>query len=471
MKGVPSRVLSAVTPLGTHAENDLEAAREFDRGVITQDGIARVFAERFSGRLRYCHHSGRWYQWTGTFWRPDDLDVAFEFVRVLAREMTENRETKDLKEVRKVSFANGVERFTRSDPVFAVTATSWDRDPFLAGTPGGTIDLRNGILRPSDPAEGITKITSVTPASSACCPIWKRFLAEACAGDDELVRFLKQWSGYSLTGDVREHALVFGYGPGGNGKSVFLNTVAGIMADYAVTAPADTFTASLNDRHPTDLAMLRGARLVAASETEHGRTWAESRIKQLTGGDPVTARFMRRDFFTFQPEFKLFVVGNHQPSLVNVDDAARRRINIVPFLTKPPRPDLELEQKLRPEWPAILRWMIDGCLDWQAHGLIRPRCVIEATADYFEEQDTFDQWLTENCEIRPGSDLVRETSAALFKSWTRYAVAAGEKAGSKKAFGSTLKKKFRPFREGKARGFKGLRLLNNDDPDMTHDVL
>lgn len=147
----------------------------------------------------------------------------------------------------------------------------------------------------------------------------------------------------------------------------------------------DTFTASRGgDKHPTDLAMLHGARVVTATETEEGRQWAEARIKAMTGGDPVTARFMRQDFFTYLPAFKLMIAGNHKPGLANVDEAARRRFNIVPFSHKPPKPDRELEKKLQAELPAILRWMIEGCLDWQAHGLIRPQVVIDATADYFE---------------------------------------------------------------------------------------
>jgi putative DNA primase/helicase len=151
---------------------------------------------------------------------------------------------------------------------------------------------------------------------------------------------------------------------------VFLNALTAILSAYAATAAMDTFTASKGDKHPTDLAMLRGARLVTASETEEGRAWAEARIKQITGGDPITARFMRQDFFTFVPQFKLTIVGNHQPVLKNVDDAARRRFNIVPFTRKPSHPDPQLEEKLRAEYPAILRWMVDGCLDWQKHGLV-----------------------------------------------------------------------------------------------------
>ena len=138
---------------------------------------------------------------------------------------------------------------------------------------------------------------------------------------------------------------MFGFGNGGNGKGVWLNTVAGIMADYATTAAMETFTASKFDRHPTELAMLRGARMVTASETEEGRSWAESRIKQMTGGDPITARFMQKDFFTFQPNFKLTIIGNHKPLLRNVDEAARRRFNLIPFNRTPAKVDKQLQGK------------------------------------------------------------------------------------------------------------------------------
>jgi putative DNA primase/helicase len=165
----------------------------------------------------------------------------------------------------------------------------------------------------------------VTPAPKAICPIWRRFLTEAKGGnDDEMVQFLQRWFGYALTGDTSEHQFVFVHGPGGNGKTVWLNTVANILGEYHRVAPIDTFTDNGSERHPTDLAALRGARLVSATETEEGRPWAESKIKQLTGGDTIAARFMRQDFFEYQPQFKLTVVGNHKPRLRNVDDAMRR---------------------------------------------------------------------------------------------------------------------------------------------------
>jgi putative DNA primase/helicase len=342
----------------------------------------------------------------------------------------------------------------------------WDVDPYLLGTPGGTVDLRTGTLRTSRPEEGITKTTAIAPAISAACPTWERFLGEATDNDPDLIHFLQQWAGYCLTGDVVEHALVFGYGPGGNGKTVFLNTITGILNDYAVTAPADTFSASIGDRHPTELAMFRGSRLVAASETEQGRRWAESRIKQLTGGDPITARFMRGDFFTFEPEFKLMIVGNHQPTLVNVDDATRRRVNIVPFLHKPERPDLLLGEKLRGEWPGILRWMVDGCLDWQANRLTRPRSVLDATASYFDDQDLFGQWLASCCEVQTGNDRLTDTTSNLYSSWAAFAAQAKEKAGSHRSFSMEMqKRKFQPGRSEARRYFKGVRLLQPSEPN------
>ena len=347
----------------------------------------------------------------------------------LSRRLADDEDRKARITISRTSFASGVERFAQADPTFAVTSEIWDRDPWLLGTPEGTVELKTGRLRDPDSADRITKLTAVTPAVLADCPLWLAFLDQATGSDVELVRFLQQWCGYALTGLTREHALVFVYGPGGNGKSVFLNVLTAILAAYATTAAMDTFTASKGDKHPTDMAMLRGARLVAASETEEDRAWAESRIKQLTGGDPVTARFMRQDFFTYTPAFKLTIVGNHQPALRNVDDAARRRFNILPFTRKPVRPDRHLEEKLQAEWPGILRWMIRGCLDWQENGLVRPASVVAATEDYFSEQNLFAQWLAAECEVDPAKEFWEKT-VDLFKSWSDYAKAAGEQPGT-----------------------------------------
>jgi len=455
----PERFKPELKVVPKAADGVIAEAVGIDNGSVTQDGVARVFARRFGDKLRFCHDTGKWYEWTGTHWQVDKIAKAFQFVRELGREYTEDAKTGELKEVRKVSFAGGVERFARSDPAFAVTSDNWDRDPLLMGTPSGTVDLRTGLLREADPSDCITKVTAIGPAAIPECPRWIQFLDETTGADAELVRFLQQWCGYVLTGLTREHALVFVYGPGGNGKSVFLNVVTWILKQYAATSSMDTFTASKSDRHLTEIAKLCGARLVTASETEQGKAWAESRIKQLTGGDRISARFMRQDEFEFVPQLKLMIVGNHKPVLRNVDDAARRRFLIVPFERKPEVPDLDLEKKLMEEAPGILRWMIDGCLDWQLSRLSRPATVLAATESYFEEQDVLSQWIAEECDHEPGNPHKWETVAALFEAWREYCSHIGEEPETSRAFGDKLERKgcFRAKKSNK-RCLAGIRL-------------
>lgn len=435
--------------------------------LLTEDWAAQIFADRHAGDLLYCHDSARWYTWTGAAWIPNRSGLAFQWARELARELCSQQDQATRFIASKVSFASGVERFCRVDPVFAVTADAWDRDPWLLGTPGGTVDLRTGELRRARPDEHITKLTAVAPVGAPDCPLWLTFLQEATGSDATLIRFLRQWAGYCLTGLTREHALVFVHGAGGNGKSVFLNVLIGILGAYATTAAMDTFTATRGDKHPTDMAMLRGARLVTASETEADRAWAEARIKQLTGGDPVTARFMRQDFFTFLPTFKLTIVGNHRPMLRNVDEAARRRFNIVPFTRKPERPDRELEEKLQAEWPAILRWMIEGCADWQLNGLVRPDVVRDATEEYFAAQDSFGQWLEDHCLVEAENPFRKATTQELFASWGEFARSHNEPIGTLTSFGDRMDKLgFRKNKNvpnatgGRSRGYEGIELRN-----------
>lgn len=405
---------------------------------LSEDGVACAFTEKHGDFLLFDHDAGHWFEWQGDHWKPEKTGRAFNYCRELSREASDRINSHKRAKLRSASFASGVEKMARTDPTHATRQDEWDADPWLLGCPGLSVDLRTGRTAPAHPKDRVTRQTAVAPGDSASCPLWWRFLNEATGDDQEMIDFLQRWVGYSLTGSTREHALIFIYGPGGNGKSVFLNTVSRIAGDYATTSAMETFTASSGDRHPTDLAMLRGARIVTASETEEGRAWAESRIKQLTGGDPITARFMRQDFFTYTPAFKLTIVGNHSPVLHNVDDAARRRFNIVAFNQKPATPDKELEDKLQAEWPGILRWMIDGCLDWQERGLMRPASVTAATDAYFDAQDLIGQWLEESCTVEPGSPHLWETSADLFKSWKAHAETAGEKSGTNKSLAGHL---------------------------------
>jgi putative DNA primase/helicase len=432
--------------------------------IVTEDLAALEYAQRHAGELLYDHDAGQWLRWCGSHWQPERTRLAFHWARNLARELAENETAATRIVLSKVSFASGVERFAQADRTFAARSDIWDRDPWLLATPGDTVDLRTGLLRPANPADRITKITAVAPAASSDCPHWLVFLEETTGGDKKLIGFLQRWAGYCLTGSTREQAFCFVYGDGGNGKGTFINALTGAMGDYAKTAAMETFVTSYSDRHPTELAMLRGARLVTARETEEGRAWAESRIKQLTGGDPISARFMRQDFFEFMPTFKLMLIGNNKPILRNVDEAARRRINIVPFIRKPREVDKELDLKLKAEWPGILRWAIEGCLAWRAQGLAPPPAVTEATAAYFSDQDLFGQWLDERCDVDPGNSYKFETAADLFASWKVYATAAGDEPGSQRSFADKLQRRgIITHRTMHARTYRGIRLLATHD--------
>lgn len=424
---------------------------------LTEDGIARAFAERYRERLRFDHTRGLWYLWDGTRWAEENTRLAFDWARDLCREYNQREKDRVLP---KVKTAEAVEKFAQADRRLACTHELWDQDPYLLATPAGTVALKTGELLENNHTDFITKVTTVAP-DDMMIPAWWSFLEQATCGDSALQRFLQQIAGYVLTGDTSEHALFFLYGPGGNGKSTFVNALASIMGDYAVTASMDTFVTSKYDRHPTELAWLRGGRMVTASETEEGRAWAESRIKQLTGGDPIAARYMRRDFFEYLPQFKLLFQGNHKPVLHNVDEAARRRFHIIPFTNKPKKPDKKLPEELKPEYPGILHWAIEGCLDWQSHGLIVPEVVREETEAYFETQDTFSQWLVECTEQK--YETTGEPSSRLYGSWKDYAQRQGEDPGTSKRFSERLvgagyrKVKNTPGHHGQ-RGFVGIAL-------------
>lgn len=431
---------------------------------FSDDALARYFADQHHERLRYVGPWGRWYIWTGSVWKVDDsleaFDIAREVCRDRASKCPSDRAASAILSAKTIA---ATERLAKTDRRLVASVDQWDADPWLLNTPSGVIDLRTGRLRPHDPGYYCTKQTAVGPGGD--CPTWHAFLERVTGGDKELTAFIQRMAGYALTGDTSAHALFFHYGTGSNGKSVFLDTLAAILEDYSQTAPIETFTATNNDRHPTDLAGLRGARLVVAIETEEGRRWAESRIKTLTGGDKISARFMRQDYFEYVPQFKLLIAGNHKPGLRSVDEAMRRRFHLVPFLVTIPahERDPRLKERLRGEWPGILAWALQGCLKWQEIGLRPPQAVLEATEMYIQGEDAFAAWMEECCEL---DGTAWESAASLFASWRSWAERAGEFVGSAKRFGQALESRgFQSSRTRSARGYVGLRLQT---PSMNH---
>ncbi len=430
----------------------------------TEDALALAFTRRYHRDWRYVAAWGRWLVWDGQRWRNEDTLAATDLIRSVCRQTALRAD--DRKVAAKLASSGtvgGVERLARADRRHAATTDEWDADPWLLNTPGGVVDLKTGRTRANDRADRMTKITTARPGGE--CPQWTAFLSNVTGGDADLQAYLQRMVGYCLTGVTSAHALFFLYGTGANGKSVFANVISTILGDYATTASMDTFVETRGDRHPTDLAGLRGARFVTAIETEQGRRLNESKVKAITGGDKISARFMRQDFFEFFPQFKPVIVGNHKPAIRNIDEAMKRRMHMIPFtVTIPPeRRDGRLTEKLLAERDGILAWAVLGCLAWQREGLNPPLCVQDATEEYFESEDALGRWLDERC-VRTAN--AKSLTSELFTDWKQWAEASGEFIGSQRRFSDLLiTRGLEKWRNSMGvRGFQGIGLKQPHTP-------
>lgn len=432
---------------------------------LSHDSLAYWLSrEHFRGDARYVAAWGLWMLWDAVQWRADDRLRHLTLIRdYLRRTALTAPDPKTSRELRSDRVRSAVERTARSNPEIATSANVWDSDKWLLGTPGGTVDLRTGELRTPSREDFITRTTSVAPAE-ADPTRWRAFLERAFRSTPEIVPFLQRAAGYALTGETSEHKLLFAFGTGRNGKGVLMNTLTGLMGDYATVAPSATFLESGMDHHPTDLASLAGARLVTASELPPGKAWNEARIKSLTGGDPITARRMRQDFFTFDPQFTLMISGNHMPSFRGIDEAIRSRVLLIPFseVIPPEERDPALQEKLRREWPAVLQWAIEGALAWQEHGLAPPECVQAASDEYLESEDLLGEFVDERLVGAPdGFVRVRELYAA-FREWCQE---RGTHPWVQHTLTKTLKERgYMVIRRNVGNGLVGYRLLTSDAP-------
>ena len=299
----------------------------------------------------------------------------------------------------------------------------------------------NPAAREQRPEDYCTKATTVDANPDADCPLWRAFLLRIMDGDQTMIDYLQRVCGYCLTGLTKERVLFFLWGTGQNGKTTFSNVLLGILgigpSGYAAVAPISTFLAARTDQHPTDLAMLQGVRVVVASETEEGRAWATNKIKLMTGGDPITARFMRQDFFTYIPQFKIIILSNYKPSLHSVDVAIRSRFHLIPFIVTilEPERDKRLDEKLKAEYPSIYAWMIEGCLKWQREGLNPPANVRAATEAYLANEDNISTWIRECCTL--GVEQYA-TLVDLYASWKAWCETNGEFSGPRKQLAKAL---------------------------------
>lgn len=390
--------------------NNCESLTPTSDFALTQLGLAERFANQHGENVRYCQSLG-WLVWDGKRWAPDTTGAIKRMAKATVRTLyieasleSDTRKRKDIADFgRRCEARQNLEAMIalgQSELPIPVTAEIFDRDIMLLNLENGALNLKTGHLQAHNRDDYITKLAPVVYAPDAACPLWDAFLNRIFQGNQNLIVFLQRLVGYSLTGSTVEHCFAVMHGKGANGKTTLLDTICGILGDYAQTAAFTTFLTRKNDGGiPNDIARLRGARLVCATEGEQGRALAESAIKQLTGGDRVAARFLHREYFEFRPTFKILLGTNHKPRIKGTDLAIWRRVKLIPFTETIPedRQDRKLPEKLRAEAPGILAWAVRGCLDWQREGLGIPDEVRTATQAYRQEEDIVGQFIAECC--------------------------------------------------------------------------
>jgi putative DNA primase/helicase len=434
---IARRKLDGLTPPLTAAASlaiaDLVNLQAISPPEFSDDALALEFVERGIGEFRWSPGLG-WMTDDGVVWSQDDKLRRYDLQRRICRQASNHADSNT--EAKRIAWARSVNAaltLAQTDQRLVVPSEAWDRDTMLLNTPGGIVDLRTGQLRPRG-AEYVTQVARVAPVN-APCPTWERFVCEVFCSDRDLIEFMQRALGYCLTGDRREQVLFFWYGLGANGKSVLAELLQWIAGSYAVKLPATALMQSRGERHPTELAQLRGKRVAVSSELDESSFFNESLVKELTGDATLTARFMRADFFEFQMTQKHVIVGNFKPRLRGGDPAMARRMVLVPFMAsfKGAARDSQMLEKLKAEASGILHWLVRGAMAWASDGLAVPPVVRDASADYMADHDDLALWLDECCE-REGE----ERANLLYESFSRWKKARGEHAPSLTVWGARL---------------------------------
>lgn len=442
----------------------------------TDLGNAKRFVNDHSAKIRYCHDWKTWLVWDRSRWRIDGDGEVHRLARQTINEMRRAAFTisDDDKRAGYLRHVRGTEQKARfeamvslatSEPEVAVMSNQLDADPFLLNCLNGAVDLRTGDLRKTKPSDLLTKQVPTRYDPQAKCPTFEKFLDTIMAGDQELIRYLQRIIGYSLTGDVSGKALFFFHGTGDNGKTTLLEAIRHVLGDYAGQIPIETLMMKRFDGGiPNDLARLKGLRFVTSSETEEGQSLAEAKIKQLTGGGTIQARFLYKEFFEFPPTHKIVMDANHKPNIRGTDNAIWNRVKLIPFNVSIPeaQQDKQLLSKLKAEAQGILAWAVRGCLEWQRIGLAEPDVVKHGVKEYRADMDVFGDFLAERCDL--GDGFVA-TSKELYKEYTDWCEQSGEVPMTQRALGSQLGRRGpRPKKKNGARGWEGIRVRTPCSP-------
>lgn len=423
-----------------------------NRWALTDVGNAERLVYHHGHDLHYCYDWGKWLVWNGSRWQVDDVGAivqrAKDTVRRIYNEAAgladkDEREAIARWAVRSETMQRieAMINLARSEPGVPISSVLLDTDPMLLNCLNGTVDLRTGKLRPHQRDDKCTKIAPVAFDPDARCPRWDRFLDVVTGHNPTVQSYLQRCIGYTLTGDISEQVLFFLHGNGSNGKSTTLEVPRTILGDYAQKAPQEMITLQRFDGGvPNHIARLQGARMAVLNEVEEGRYMAESAVKDLTGGDTITARYMRAEWFDFRPTHKLWMYGNHKPVIRGTDHGIWRRVRLIPFTVTIPKEqcDQHLKEKLLAEAPGILAWAVRGCLDWQRNGLGTPEIVQAATEGYRSEMDMLGLFLEDRCIQQPTATVPKGDLYAAYETWCEQ---NGERPVAKRTFGQRLREK------------------------------
>lgn len=433
-------------------------------------GNAERFVDLFGENVRYCYTEKKWYFYNSMRWSVDNLGVILrmadkcveamkaeaklylqadeesggDMAKAFEKHMKSSRSNKSKK-----AMLNEIEHHLPILPI------QMDRYKMALNTPSGIINLKNGDVKAHNPEYYFTKITSVDCAEAADCPRWLAFLDDIFAGDKDLIRYIQKAVGYSLTGSTAEQCAFFLYGTGRNGKSTFIDVIRDVFGDYAANIQPETIMvkSSQSNAINSDIARLKGARLVTSVEPNEGVRLNEGLLKQLTGDDTVTARKLYSEEFEFKPEFKLWMATNHKPIIRGTDTGIWRRIHMIPFNVQIPedKVDKNLTHKLKAEMAGIFKWCIDGCLMWQREGLQMPAAVLKSVREYRREMDVISAFIEDKCTLEGTVQ-----ASMLYAAYASWADSNNEYCMSNTKFSTELAKRFEKIKGRNYNYFTGI---------------
>lgn len=453
------------------------AAKTYEVPLHSDEGNAQLLISQHGANLRYNHTAGRWYVWNGHTWEPQPQGGGYarEYAKQAALTLPEEDNT-DKKWKRRSLSAMSITatlKAAETNPRIATTSDAFDNQPYELNTPEGIINLKTGQIQPPDPARMHTRTTTVAPDPNADQTPWKNFMETTFKDDPEMIGYIQRLAGYSLVGETREHILPFAHGSGANGKSVFMDTIAGILGDYAGTSPNDFLMKNKFSQHPTEIARLSGMRWVNCSEVNEHDQFDEAKTKLLTGGDRLTAHFMRQDNFEFTPTHHLWVAGNYLPSVESGGESFWRRLRVIPFNhTVPPEQRIPGLQKMlqNEHGPAVLAWLIEGARMYFLDGLQEPDRVKAATENYEESQDTVTRFIEDSVDLYPNNANYTAEVAKVRQEYETWCREEGEEPVRGRSFSAQLAqhgiltgRNAPRVRSGKGRVYGGLRLKSDQE--------